>query len=89
MLSPIKLLYLSMYNELKNTDNLKHCKMNVLCVAVSSIFAQFSVALQKKRKAYDTSYILYMPQDSSMQNVLWYTIVHKTCADTFLSQYSK
>src|SRR4029434_5587348 len=46
----------SKYNDLKITDNLKHCKMHILCVAVCSIFAQFSVALQKKRKTYDTSY---------------------------------
>ena len=44
-----------MYND--NTDNLNHCKMHILCAAVSSIFAQFSVDLQKKRN--DTSYILY------------------------------
>ena len=51
-----RLLCHSKYNDLKNTDNLKHCKMHILCVAVSSIFAQFSVALQKKRNMYDTLY---------------------------------
>ena len=30
-----------------------------------------------------------MPEDSAMLHFLWYTIIHKKCADTFQSKYSK
>src|SRR4029434_1488676 len=41
---------LSEYNDLNNTNNLKHCKIHILCVAVSSIFAQFIFLYKRKEK---------------------------------------
>ena len=47
---PLNYSVTQMYNELKNTNNLKLCNIHTLCAVVASISAQFSVAVREKGK---------------------------------------
>lgn len=86
-----------MSSPLKNTNDLKRCKVQLWCVSVSCV--EFSVALQNQRKTYNTSsrrLRTVMPNNDSQSDLLLCAPRHfcgtrqytKTCADAFPFQCS-